>query len=87
MSEPEPRIPPLPESEWSELLRAVLSGTPGGTENPLNVFTTLARHPELFETWLRFGGTLLTRGRLPARERELAILRTAHNCQSPYEWA
>jgi len=83
----EPRVPPLPEDEWSDLLRRVLDGTPGGTDNPMNIFTTLARHPELFESWLRFGGTLLMRGRLSARHRELVILRTAHNCDSPYEWA
>ena len=41
-----------------------------------NIFPTLARHPELFRAWLPFGGFLLGRGVLPARERELLILRT-----------
>jgi alkylhydroperoxidase family enzyme len=82
-----PRIDPLPPDEWSELLRRVLEGMPGGLERPMNVFTTLARHPDLFEAWIRFGGRLLMGGLIPARDRELAILRTAHNCSSPYEWA
>jgi len=50
-----------------------------------NIFTTLVRHPGLFRKWLPFGGKLLN-GRLPARERELLILRTGWNCEAEYEW-
>ena len=84
-----PRIPPLPESEWSEELRPVLEARPPGVGTRLgdnNVFSTLARHEDLFRAWLRFGAFLLGRGALPARERELLILRTGYNCDSPYEW-
>ena len=35
---------------------------------------------------MRFGGYLLSRGTLPARDRELLILRTAVRCGSSYEW-
>lgn len=82
-----PRIDPQPPEEWSELLRRVLEGMPGGVERPMNIFTTIARHPDLFDAWIRLGGRLLMGGLIPARDRELAILRTAHNCNSPYEWA
>jgi alkylhydroperoxidase family enzyme len=82
-----PRIDPLPESEWDDLLRGVLSAAPGGQERPVNVFTTLARHPKLFRDWIRLGGRLLGGSSFTPRERELAILRTAHNCGSEYEWA
>ena len=51
-----------------------------------NIFTTLARAPGLFRRWLPFGGKLLN-GKIPARERELLILRTGWNCRSEYEWA
>src|SRR5207245_492151 len=51
-----------------------------------NIFPTLARHPDLFRAWLPFGGFLLGGGVLPARERELLLLRTACNCASSYEW-
>jgi alkylhydroperoxidase family enzyme len=84
-----PRIPPLPESEWGEELRAILQATPPGFDVRLgdnNIFPTLARHAELFRAWLPFGGFLLGRGVLPARERELLILRTGANCGSDYEW-
>lgn len=52
----------------------------------LNIFATLVRHPRLFKRWSAFGGTLLVRGELPARDRELLILRTAWNCAADYEW-
>jgi 4-carboxymuconolactone decarboxylase len=84
-----PRIPPLPESQWDEQLRSILDVRMGGTDVRLgdnNIFTTLAHHKDLFRVWLRFGGWLLTAGTLPARERELLILRTGYNCGSPYEW-
>ena len=83
----QPRMGPLPESDWDDLLRGVLSAAPGGQERPVNVFTTLARHPKLFRDWIRLGGRLLGGSSFSARERELAILRTAHNCGSEYEWA
>jgi alkylhydroperoxidase family enzyme len=50
-----------------------------------NIFATLVRHPGLFRRWLPLGGKLLA-GRLPARDRELLILRTAVLCRAEYEW-
>ena len=85
----EPRIPPLSPDEWDGDVKEILDAVPGGVDNRLgdnNIFPTLARHPELFRAWLRFGGYLLTSGKLPGRDRELLILRTAVNCRSSYEW-
>jgi alkylhydroperoxidase family enzyme len=84
-----PRVPTLPESEWSPEVRSVLetpSPAVGERLGDNNIFATLARHPGLFRAWLPYGGFLLTRGELPARERELLILRTGYNCKSAYEW-
>ncbi len=84
-----PRIPPLPESEWPEDLGDILRARPPGLDGRLgdnNIFSTLARHEVLFRAWLPFGGALLGRGALGARERELLILRTGCNCGSAYEW-
>lgn len=84
---PEPRIAPLPpaqrEERTEELLRS-LRQEPDGPD--LNIFATLARHPRLLKRWSAFGGVLLYAGELPARERELLILRTAWNCRAEYEW-
>jgi 4-carboxymuconolactone decarboxylase len=84
-----PRIPPLPEDEWQEDVRPILQARPPALGSRLgdnNIFATLARHPDLFRAWLPFGGFLLGAGVLPARERELLILRTGYNCASDYEW-
>ena len=81
-----PRIPPLPtegrDPKTAELLEALRGFN--GTE--LNIFATLARHPRLMKRWSAFGGVLLYGGALPARERELLILRTGYLCRAPYEW-
>ena len=87
MAEPGPRIPPLPAGEWDERLARVLEGSPGGTDEPMHIFTTLGRaNPELFRRWLGFGGALLS-GTLTGRLRELVILRTACRFGGRYEWA
>jgi 4-carboxymuconolactone decarboxylase len=44
------------------------------------------RHPALFKRWTVFGGYILSRSTMPARERELLILRTGYRCNSPYEF-
>lgn len=75
-----PRIPPLPADEWDAEIRD-LAG-----DRPLNVIATLAHHPKLLKRWMVFGAHVLAKSTLPARERELLILRTGWNCRSPYEW-
>jgi alkylhydroperoxidase family enzyme len=84
---PTPRIEPLPREEWDGVLTRVLEGSSGGTHEPMHIFTTLARAPgDLFRRWLGFGGALLG-GTLPARLREIVILRTAYRFDGRYEWA
>lgn len=81
---PEPRIPPVsdPDPEvWEVLAKTMLRG-----EAPLNIFSTLARHPRLLKRFNVFAGFFLTRGLLPARARELVILRVAWNTGSVYEF-
>jgi alkylhydroperoxidase family enzyme len=80
-----PRIPPLAEDERDEQVNELLA--PIRVEGAdLNIFATLVRHPRLFRRWSGFGGFLLYRGELPARDRELLILRTAWNTRAEYEW-
>jgi len=80
-----PRIGPLPAGERRPSAQALLDGvTLVGSES--NIFSTLIRAEGLTRKWLPFGGKLLS-GKLPARDRELLILRTGWNCQSEYEWA
>lgn len=57
---------------------------PGG--RPLNIFATLAHHPRLLKRFNVLGGLFLGRGVLPARERELVILRTGWRTRCEYEF-
>ena len=80
-----PRIPPLEPDEQDDQARELLAGAAAPGLPASNIFATLVRHPGLFRKWMPFGGKLLA-GKLPARERELLILRTGWRCQSAYEW-
>jgi len=80
----EPRIAPLtdPSPEVAEIL-----GMAGPTDRPtLNIFATLANHPRLLKRFNVLGGLFLGRGLLPARERELVILRTGWRTRCEYEF-
>jgi len=80
-----PRIAPVLPEERDEQQQELLGGVGALTGPATNIFDTLVRHPGLFRKWLPFGGKLLA-GKLPARDRELLILRTAWHCQAAYEW-
>jgi 4-carboxymuconolactone decarboxylase len=78
------RLAPVDVAAFDDDTRKLLLQGPGG--EPLNIFKVLAHHPKLLKNWLPFGGRLLAGGRLPARDRELLILRTGWLCRAPYEW-
>jgi 4-carboxymuconolactone decarboxylase len=81
----QPRIPPLPQSEWNSDVQEMMA-TLKRDGKVFNIFSTLARHPGLLRRWLVFGNHVLGKSTLPARERELAILRTGWLCRAEYEW-
>jgi alkylhydroperoxidase family enzyme len=83
MTEATPRVPPLapPFSPEDAAIfdRIMPPGVP-----PLSLFTTLARVPRV---WERFrAGSLLDRGPVPLRLREIAIDRTSARAGNAYEW-
>lgn len=80
-----PRIPPLPESEWDDETRQLMAGLEREGQ-VFNIFRTLARHPGLLRRWLVFANHVLSKSTLPARERELAILRMGWLSRAGYEW-
>jgi 4-carboxymuconolactone decarboxylase len=51
-----------------------------------SVFGVMLRKPGLFRCQMELGVELLGKGDIPARERELAILRCGWLCGAPYEW-
>jgi 4-carboxymuconolactone decarboxylase len=89
-----PRIPPIPVDEQvgevAELLGVVRGENALHDQNstlpPLNVFATMARHPELFRPTVALA-QYLTDGLLPPSDRELVVLRAAVHCGSEYVWA
>lgn len=80
-----PRIPALDESEWDDEARALLEPL-SRDGDPLNIFKTLANHPDLMRRWMVFATHVLGKSSLPARERELVILRIGWLCRAGYEW-
>ncbi|MDG1207462.1 MAG: carboxymuconolactone decarboxylase family protein [Pseudomonadales bacterium] len=80
-----PRIAPLHEDNWSEEQNDVLSGQKM-RGNVQNIFRTMANHEKLAKRWLVFGNHILSKSTLPARDREIAILRIGWLCQAEYEW-
>jgi len=82
-----PRVAPATDDELDDDARALLATArvAGRDTVGANIFATLVKHKGLFRHWMPFGGKLLS-GKLPARERELLILRTGWRTRSHYEW-
>lgn len=84
------RLAPLPADRWDDAVDHALSGMlPPERRNPTgagNLLSTLVRHPKLTRSFLRFNNHLLFSSSLPARVREVAVLRVAHLSACEYEW-
>lgn len=97
----QPLLMPLAPQEWGEDEYAAvgaLMGIPGdqvpraGSGDPrdpsrFDILGVLARHPKLARKFLIFNAYLLQDGELPARLRELAVLRLAYARRSVFFWA
>lgn len=87
MSDAPPRLLPRPASDDPRLPELYAKGLTGPDGTPLNIFGTLAHHPDMLRRWLVFAGHVLSKNSLPERDRELLILRTGWNCASRYEFS
>ncbi len=82
-----PRIAPLPDAEMNADHREALAAQ-FGRGNVYNIFRTLARAPDAYRAFMRWGGYILSdKNSLAPREREIVILRAGYNWKSGYEWA
>ncbi len=52
----------------------------------INIFKVLMNNPKLARSWSRFAGYIMGGQSLPARDREILILRIGWLNQAPYEW-
>jgi 4-carboxymuconolactone decarboxylase len=77
-----PRVPPIGKLGRTPAQEAMLANRPD-----FNIYKTLAHNPELYQRWGGLGQYLLSGSTLPARDREIIILRMGWLCQAPYEWA
>jgi hypothetical protein len=77
--EVEPVTPPYPPELQAVFDKIMPRGVP-----PLRLFTTLARVPRVYDRFR--AGSLLDRGPLSLRYREIVIDRTCARCGCTYEW-
>jgi alkylhydroperoxidase family enzyme len=83
-----PRLRALPKEEWSGEAKEALDPIgQSGAFPVLNIFKTLANYPKLAKRWLVFANHILGKNSVPAREREILILRIGWLCNAEYEWA
>jgi 4-carboxymuconolactone decarboxylase len=80
-----PRVEPLSLSGMSDEQRALVAPQVRDGKLP-NLYATLIVHTKLYPPRLRFGSYLMRDSHLPARTRELLILRTAKLTNTQYEW-
>lgn len=74
----QPVNPPYP-AEMKADFDKIMRGAP-----PLLLFRTIAHNPRVLQRFL--ASSLLDRGSISIRLRELAILRTCARCNAEYEW-
>lgn len=80
-----PRIAPLTDAELDSAQKAALG--PMADRPVLNIFRTLARAPNALSSFLSWGSYVLSKNNsLPAREREIVVLRIGYLCKAGYEW-
>ena len=82
-----PRVPPRKDADPSPDQAEALQPVRNGTMGVLNIFRTLAHAPKALTRFNDWGGYILSRRNdLPAREREILILRVGYLCKSGYEF-
>ena len=79
-----PRIAPLQNAEMDAEQQEIVA--PMG-DRVLNIFRTMVAAPKAAKGFLAWGNYVLSRRNdLPAREREIVILRIGFLCKAGYEW-
>ncbi len=85
-----PKIAALDDSEMSGETRTLvdtirLSAGAGTSAEVPEYMRTMVKHPALFRAQMELG-TVLFKGQISPRERELAVLRIGWLAGAPYEW-
>ena len=77
-----PRLAPIAATHRTEAQRDMLA-----SRGDLNIYKTLAWHPDLYNRWSPLGQFILNGSSIQPRHREMAMLRMGWLCQAEYEWA
>ena len=84
------RVPRLPREEYTDASREAQAfwGEPDAWENgsATNIIQVIANHPDFAKAYNAWGWHLLVTNTVPARDRELVILRVGWLKKSEYEW-
>lgn len=75
-------LPPLQDSDWPEALADLQNGFAGA----LNVYRTMAYHPDLLRAWAPLRQHVVKDSALGPERSEVVILRVAFRFGSAYEW-
>ncbi len=78
----EPRIPLVAPEEMNDEQRSLMNDT----QAQLSLFQLLARHPEALRRLKATGSFANFETQIPARDRELMVLRISWKYQSEFEW-
>lgn len=80
------RVPILEKAQITGELRTTFEKMEARGNRVLNIFKVMAHCPDVGRDFLKLGNSLLFRGKLDSKLRELAILRVGHLAQAHYEW-
>lgn len=80
------RVPILEKEEITGDLKETFAKMESRGTKILNIFKVMAHCPEVGRDFLKLGNSILLKGRLDPRLRELAILRVGHLAEAVYEW-
>ena len=75
-------LAPLPVDEWDDAIQHIADRL----QNPLNIHKLIAHNPALMEAYTPLRYHAVRDSSLTDRQREILILRVAHQIQSEYEW-
>ena len=85
----EPIIAPVNEKLWTLEQKAIfyfLFLVDGRDKAPVNILSTIAHHPSLFDVFMPMATKLGSTAKIDKRGLELLALRTAWRAKSDYEW-
>jgi alkylhydroperoxidase family enzyme len=80
------RVKLLEKEDVDPMVKQIYQKIEDSGSEVINLLKALAHSPKIFRDWQRLGITLLLKGELNPRLRELAILRIGDLARANYEW-